>query len=110
MDFFRKQQRKKNQIIEFFNWEKNESRLTDDASLPDEVAIQNEEIRTIYKQLDKCSADQKNVIILRYIQSFSIQETATIMGCSESKVKTTQHRAIKRLQVLIQDLNVERGE
>ncbi len=110
MDYFRKQQRKRQQIVDFFNWDKSDPQLKDEASLPEEVVILDDEMQTIYKQLDQCSTDQKNVIILRYIQSFSIQETAEIMNCSTSKVKTTQHRALKKLQELMRASNIERGE
>jgi RNA polymerase sigma-70 factor, ECF subfamily len=48
-------------------------------------------------------ADQKSVIILRYIQELSILETAQVLGRKESKVKTTQHRAIKQLKVYMKE-------
>lgn len=109
MDFFRKQHQKKQRIAGFFNWNKQGTYLTDNAPLPEEVIILDEEMKQIYSQLDKCSNDQKQVIILRYIQSLSIQETAEILGCSSSKVKTTQHRAIKKLQTLLAETNKDRG-
>lgn len=57
-----------------------------------------EELETIYKALKKCSIDQQQVLILRFIESFSVKETAETLGWSESKVKTTQHRAIQKLK------------
>ena len=38
------------------------------------------------------------VIVMRYFQDLSIAETAEVLGWTEGKVKTTQHRAIKALQ------------
>jgi len=58
-------------------------------------------MQQIYRLLDQCTLDQKNVLILRFLQSLSIHETAEILEWSESKVKTTQHRAIKKLQAMI---------
>ncbi|MFP3490958.1 sigma factor-like helix-turn-helix DNA-binding protein, partial [Staphylococcus sp. SIMBA_130] len=50
--------------------------------------------------------DQRNVIILRYLQSFSIQETAEILNFTVSKVKTTQHRALKALKkAMLENIN-----
>jgi RNA polymerase sigma-70 factor (ECF subfamily) len=53
--------------------------------------------------MNKCSPDQKEVLVLRYIQSFSIKETAGILGWTESKVKTTQHRGMKALKELMEE-------
>ncbi len=101
MDFFRKQQRQKNKLANFFNKDQDLARIKDHDPLPEEVAQLNDEMKRIYQLLDHCTLDQKNVLILRYIQSLSIHETAQILEWSESKVKTTQHRAIKKLQEMI---------
>ncbi|SDJ66742.1 RNA polymerase sigma factor SigX [Sediminibacillus albus] len=109
IDHFRKQANKRKRILDFFDWGEQGEQLEDDRSLPEEVAQMNEEIRLVYRCLDKCTIDQKSVIILRYIQSFSLQETAETLGWSVSKVKTTQHRAIKALRQLLQGTNGEEG-
>lgn len=101
MDYFRKQQRQQNKLANFFNKDQNMARIKDQDPLPEEIAQLNDEMQRIYHLLDQCTLDQKNVLILRYIQSLSIHETAQILEWSESKVKTTQHRAIKKLQQLI---------
>jgi RNA polymerase sigma-70 factor (ECF subfamily) len=72
--------------------------LQDPTPLPEEMAIQNEEVQLMYRCLDKCTMDQRLVIVLRFIQSLSIAETAEALGWTESKVKTTQHRALKVLK------------
>ncbi|MFB1050462.1 hypothetical protein [Paraliobacillus sp. JSM ZJ581] len=43
------------------------------------MVVIDDEMKHIYDKLNQCSEDQKQIIILRYIQSFSIQETAAIM-------------------------------
>ena len=50
------------------------------------------------RRLEQCTGDQKMVIVMRYFQELSIAETADILGWTEGKVKTTQHRAIKQLR------------
>lgn len=45
---------------------------------------------------------RKMVIIMRFIQELSIQETAEILGWTTGKVKTTQHRALKNLRLLLE--------
>ena len=76
----------------------NRLEINDDYPLPEEIAIQNEEVQILYKCLDACTLDQRTVIIARFIQDLSIAETAKFLGWSESKVKTTQHRALKVLR------------
>lgn len=42
--------------------------------------------------------DQRHVIILRFLEGFSLQETATIIGKAVSNVKVIQNRAISALR------------
>lgn len=95
IDYFRSQKSKRNYILDFFNWHEKGELIRDHLPLPDDIAIKNEEINQVYHYLDKCTPNQKSVLILRFIQSFSIQETADILDFSISKVKTTQHRGLK---------------
>lgn len=97
-DYFRSQQRKRKHITDTFDWNEKGQYIPDNEALPDEILLQNENIQLIYTLLDHCTIDQKNVLLLRFIQGFSIQETANILDITVSKVKTTQHRGIKTLQ------------
>lgn len=98
IDYIRGQNRQKRKLFVLFELSEKENELRDPNPLPDEILTQREEIRQLYSHLNKCTLDQQQVIILRYIQSLSINETAAVLGWSESKVKTTQHRAIKALK------------
>ncbi|HHY71657.1 MAG TPA: RNA polymerase sigma factor SigX [Bacillus bacterium] len=107
IDWFRKQKRTADgnsiddETVQFF--------LKDHAPLPEEVAIQNEQIRLMYQCMENCTVDQKLVLILRYIQSFSVAETAEVLGWTESKVKTTQHRGLKILRSLMEEVFAKEG-
>ena len=59
--------------------------------------------------LNYCTMDQRSVIILRYLQDLSIAETAQALGWTESKVKTTQHRALKVLKKHMEMLYEKEG-
>ncbi|MBS4173317.1 RNA polymerase sigma factor SigX [Bacillus sp. FJAT-49736] len=96
IDHFRKQKSLKNRMMEVFDWNKNQ--VSDLGPLPEEIAMKNENIRLLYQCLDFCTKDQKMVIVLRYLNNLSISETAEILNWSESKVKTTQHRALAALR------------
>lgn len=98
IDYFRAQKRKRKRILEFFDWSEKGESIKSNLPLPEEMILKDEEAQNLYHYLDKCTVDQKSVLILRFIQSFSIQETAEILNFSSSKVKTTQHRGIKLLR------------
>ncbi|MDP4086712.1 MAG: RNA polymerase sigma factor SigX [Bacillota bacterium] len=107
IDSFRKQKGWKTKIFEKFDFSSNQ--IKDEDLMPDEITIQREEIRWIYKSLLKCTINQRAVIIIRYLQDFSIIETAQILGWTESKVKTTQHRALKILRQEVENLRLKEG-
>lgn len=96
IDSFRKKKSLKEQF--FDNFYMNVNDLNDYNLLPEEVAMTKEEIKQVYRSLQCCSVEQRMVIHYRYIQGFSIADTAAALGWSASKVKTTQHRGIKKLR------------
>ncbi|MBD1378656.1 RNA polymerase sigma factor SigX [Metabacillus arenae] len=106
IDYFRKQKTLKQRILDKFDWEKNQ--IKDSGQLPEEIALQNEQIRLIYQALDYCTVDQRSVVILRYIQGLSISEAAQALDWTESKVKTTQHRAVKSLKKKMEEITTEK--
>ena len=79
-------------------------------SLPEELVTLSEEMKELLETLNTCTGDQKMVIVMRYFQDLSIAETAEILGWTEGKVKTTQHRAIKALQKKLNALPAEGRE
>lgn len=97
-DYFRSQKQRRKRILDFFDWTEKGESIKDQLPLPEEVVIKSEETKRIYRFLDECTVDQRSVLILRFIQSFSIQETADILKVSISKVKTTQHRGIRKIR------------
>lgn len=96
IDHFRKTSVRQKHSMEHFDWETQQ--LTSSERLPEELSLMNEDKLLLYKALDTCTGDQKMVVIMRFFQDLSIAETAEILGWSEGKVKTTQHRAIKSLR------------
>ncbi|PLS17155.1 RNA polymerase sigma factor SigX [Bacillus sp. M6-12] len=103
LDYLRKQNRWSQRIFSAFDLTKRP--IHDTSPLPEEIAVQNELIQQMYRCLDKCTVDQRSVVILRYIQTLSISETAQILGWTEGKVKTTQHRAIQVLKANMRELS-----
>ena len=52
-------------------------------------------IRAIMNNL---TVDQRHVVILRFMEGFSLKETATIIGITVNNVKVTQNRAVAALR------------
>ncbi|MBZ0284941.1 MAG: sigma-70 family RNA polymerase sigma factor [Anaerolineae bacterium] len=53
--------------------------------------------------------DQQEVIILRFGQSLSLQETADIMGRQISAIKSLQFRAVNTLRQILGEMQLETG-
>jgi RNA polymerase sigma-70 factor (ECF subfamily) len=63
----------------------------------------NWEDQILFKQLlhimrHELTDDQRHVIILRFLEEFSLQETATILGKSVNSIKVIQNRALAKLR------------
>jgi RNA polymerase sigma-70 factor (ECF subfamily) len=63
-----------------------------------------ENARWAIKQL---SFDQQEVIILRFAQALSLQETADIMGKQANAIKALQFRAVRSLRRILEEMRTE---
>lgn len=52
---------------------------------------------------------QRSVLVLRYFQDLSIDQTAAVLGCSAGTVKSQSHHALAKLREVLGD-PAERGE
>lgn len=107
IDYFRKEKGLKNKIYFYFDGKQNE--VKDLHPIPEEIAIQNEKIKQLYQCLHTCTVDQRMVLIARFLQDMTIAETAALFGWTESKVKTTQHRALKAIKKKMEILAEKEG-
>jgi RNA polymerase sigma-70 factor (ECF subfamily) len=78
-------------------------RLTSEAGTRDKLEFEN---RLLLEQLVSAlnkdlTAIQQHVLILRFLEDFSLGETAIIVGKSVSNVKVIQHRGITKLRRLL---------
>lgn len=96
IDHFRKQRGWKERLYDKFDWD--HWQIKDDTPLPEEMAINKEDLHHLLQCLTTCNTNHRMVLIMRYLNEFSIAETAATLKWSESKVKTTQHRALKSLK------------
>lgn len=54
------------------------------------------------------TTDQRHVMILRFLEEFSLRETAAIMGITVDHVKVIQNRAIAKLRRYLDDKGVKK--
>lgn len=84
--------------------------VTADAPLPERGAPGSEDdvvasldARHVGAVLDSLPADQREVVVLRFLVDLPLAEVATITGHSLSAVKALQHRGLARLRRLLED-------
>lgn len=69
--------------------------------------IHNLSVERSRRALRMLVPDQQEVLILRFGQALSLQETADIMGKSVSAVKSLQFRAVDTLRQIVGQMNME---
>src|SRR5438874_6922922 len=67
-------------------------------SSAEEAALQSIGRRSMLELIENLSHEQKQVLTLKFVFSFSNGEAATILGKTEGAVKSLQHRALAALQ------------
>ena len=68
-----------------------------------------EEIEKLMHLLKKLKQEYQEVLLLRYVEEFSIGEIATITGKTHTSVRVTLHRATKKLKNLADDIHLYAG-
>lgn len=108
-DYFRREKRKKKFTNKTVGWDEMHNIVPTDEKLPDEIIIQDEEVQLMFRLLDELNLNQKQVIVLRFVNGCSIKETAELLHLTTSNVKTLQHRGIKKLKSLLKARKGEGG-
>jgi RNA polymerase sigma-70 factor, ECF subfamily len=70
----------------------------DEQRSAEEEAMHSLGRRSMMEMIEDLSADQQQVLTLKFVFSFSNGEAATILGKTEGAVKSLQHRALASLQ------------
>lgn len=79
-------------------WNASKSTQTEEAHRPsDQIADRD----AILWALDQLTLRARQVLVLRYYEDLSVDETAAVLGIASGTVKTTAHRAMMRLRELL---------
>ena len=94
-----------NLVIDFYRKKKPDPLSPDQAipiwDSPEETYERQDEITTLLKGLRQLRPQYQKIIILRYANQLSHQETAAILNISEAHSRVLQFRALKRLASII---------
>ncbi|MBU9720970.1 MULTISPECIES: RNA polymerase sigma factor [Bacillaceae] len=87
-----------------------ESPSLHDMDTPEEIYQRGESVKELYDGIKKLKVSYQEVLVLRMIQELSVKETAEVLNCSESKVKSTTFRAMKALKGVLETERVMNSE
>lgn len=76
---------------------------TDPSTSPETAALEKLTNATLLTAVKKLNPDQQECIVLRFLQGFTVAETARTMGKNEGAVKALQYRAVRTLARLLPD-------
>jgi RNA polymerase sigma-70 factor (ECF subfamily) len=91
IDIKRKQSRTRTAPIEYAEQMASKQHVLDEV-------IERISIEEILQKLQVLSGQQREVILLRFVEGCNIAETAAIMDKSEGAIKALQHRALENLR------------
>lgn len=69
---------------------------------PEELAVQSDLRSRVRKAMDLLSAEQRQVILLRYVAGLSAPEISSVMDKSDGAIRSLQHRGERALAKLLE--------
>jgi RNA polymerase sigma-70 factor, ECF subfamily len=73
----------------------------DRAPSPEAAVIEALTNERLMAAVDQLGEEQRECVMLRFIQGFSVSETASVMGKNDGAIKALQHRAVRKLADLV---------
>jgi RNA polymerase sigma-70 factor (ECF subfamily) len=78
-------------------------RHPDDLTSPSRAALKAEQAAAVRAALGRLSPDDREVLMLRYVEQLSLGDTATVLGISRTAAKSRHLRALERLTAVLAD-------
>jgi len=94
-------------VIDFYRTKKTNIVLEEivelktDASSVEEVLDSEVILEEVKRAINQLEGEQQDVIILRFIEDFSLGEVASILDKTEGAIKLLQHRGIRNLRKIL---------
>lgn len=67
--------------------------------------LPSEDIIIIKESLNKLSKDEKEILVLRIVEGYSIDETSKMLNRPQGTVKSNQYRALQKLKKILEECN-----
>jgi RNA polymerase sigma-70 factor (ECF subfamily) len=68
--------------------------VPDGRSSPESLALARQRVATVWQAVEKLSAQQRTVFVLRFVEEMELDEIATTIGMNLSTVKSHLYRAL----------------
>lgn len=75
--------------------------LVDQLPRPDSQAARREEVARLRAALERLSDEHREVLVLRFLEELSLEETAAVLQTTEAAIRGRQFRAIQRLKEML---------
>jgi RNA polymerase sigma-70 factor (ECF subfamily) len=69
---------------------------------PDDLTLRHLTTEVLQRAMSRLTQEQRQVIILRFLEGYSTAEVSLIMGKKQGAVRTLQHRALASLERIFQ--------
>jgi RNA polymerase sigma-70 factor (ECF subfamily) len=70
---------------------------------PENTVIDGLTAQRLLEAIDQLGEEQRECVLLRFMQGFSVSETAAVMGKNDGAIKALQHRAVRKLAEIVGD-------
>lgn len=84
----------------------------DDEPIPvnsdmDSELIRSQAAKILKDAISRLTGEQQQVVILRFVENYHLEEVATIMGKNANAIKALQHRALRALAARLERANID---
>ena len=86
---------------------RNLSTDIDSEATPEQTAVQDEQQKLLLRLVADLPDEQREMIILRYLLGWRVNEIARHMGTSENKISVSIHRTLSKLRAQWTELDSE---
>ena len=100
IEVYRRRARKPERVIE-----EDDQEIRNRENLEAMVDVR-EEYKQLLRSIKKLKQEYQEVIVFRYIEELSISEISAMIGKSQTAVRVTLHRALKKLKELTEDIAI----